>query len=213
MRIIFLTFFVFYSSMMFAETMGEAIESNLSKNFVIFDSNCNYGGSDFKSLFNFFDEMEAITEQTPGSTKVFSFKVKYDKSGFVSIKYDPVTKELLGVNIYYGGHNPYSFEELNEGKGFEYADSKYNNGKKILSLKLANAGSLSKTQGGKFTLSILINNNPIQYKDIDLYLRKNGNDWVIKNKNNQIVTNSTIVPETTLTFKWKGYFSSNVSLY
>lgn len=87
-----------------------------------------------------------------------------------------------------------TFEELNSGGKLQYIDGNSKN------------ATLSAQNGGKFTFSVLAK-KPNSYAHHTVYLRKDGNSWVAKNKNRSKLSSVDLTPNVS-GLEWNGTFSS-----
>ena len=96
-----------------------------------------------------------------------------------------------------------TFDELSKGEKLEYV--KGNEKKASLVVKKASGATIYPSSGGEFTFSILAE-KPNKYIHYSMYLRKNGNSWVVKNAKGTTLSSVDLTPNAPWG-NWNGTFS------
>lgn len=106
-----------------------------------------------------------------------------------------------------------TFDQLNSTNSkenkLEYKETP--NSKPALVVKKAPGATIYKQTGGKFLFQILTQKSPPKYEDYEVYLRKNGTDWIVKDKNGIKKSSVDLSPDVDVNIftksEWKGTFS------
>lgn len=98
-----------------------------------------------------------------------------------------------------------TFDELKAGQKLEYFENSKSKAAAALVVKKASGTEISAKNGGKFTFSVL-GKKPGTYMHYNLFLRKEGNNWVVKNENGVVQKTVDLTPNVS-GMNWNGTFS------
>jgi hypothetical protein len=174
------------------------------------------GGDDFNTINKLIDDVSDANDKLPSYDDALNISVtklgKNQGSGVVKVLQDDAGNiTAVQVDFKQNGKTKESMirtiDELNNGKTLEYKEA--NASKAALMVKKKSGSTISPSQGGPFTFSILADKYPAKYIHYTVYLRKNGNNWITKNKNGTILKSVDLTPEVTSVtdWSWAGTFS------
>lgn len=175
--------------------------------------NCLIENQNLDEIQRLADGVNDATAAMSESQKVLNLTVtKFGMnqgSGKVSVLTDE-KGNLAGVRVDFNLKGKKSvllktFNELKNGQKLEYFENSSSNSAALV-VKKAAGTDISPTEGGKFTFSLL-GKKPGTYMHHNLFLRKEGNSWVVKNEKGVTQKSVDLTPNVS-GMNWNGTFSS-----
>lgn len=172
---------------------------------------CSVSGESIEGLMSFIDEANEVTGAMTETQKVLGVTVTKFGTNQGSGKVSVLTDEkgnLTGVRVDFTLKGKKvsmvkTFEELKNGEKLEY--NKGSETIPALVVQKAYGSDIYPGTGGKFMFSILAK-KPKSYKNYNMFLRKEGGVWIVKNENGTRLNSVDLTPNVS-GMDWNGTFS------